>query len=656
MPSLLNALIAASMAILTYADSLAEVEHIVLFMQENRAFDHYFGTMTGVRGFKDPNVQVNSDGRSVFFQKVNPFLSNDTDFLLPWYVAAEGGEFINGTQCMTAGSNGWAENHAALASGQNDLWVEANMPQSWGHFRRSDIPVHFAIAEGWTVGDMYQQGVIASTNPNRVIWQTGSIAVSGGNVNTTQGPVLDNNETPGCSRLTMRLENGTEIDSPQNYSCFPYDWKTLPEYLEDAGISWKEYQAFDNFGDNPLPSFVFWQNLADNNATSELAQRGLAMNGGGNWQGGLDLLKKQASEGSLPAVSFYIGPAELSEHPPYRPIDGGWLQKEVVNAIVNSPKYNKTILIISFDETGGWGDHVIPFTSPENTPGEWIINPFTGQPAPTGPGFRLPFTVVSPWTRGGVVFTEPADHISQTLFLEQWAAARGTPFTNTQINDWRREHMSNLTNMFDFENPDYSAAPLPDTPPPHTDPLTSLLDGDVFCENTFAEYIQPPIPYGQQIQADSLFTETGFKIVRGSLTEGRYLVIESSTKNLALSSNDSSLGTSAATNDKFNTPSQRFVIHATDPKLATGKSFRISSATSVANANATATNATTSFLNANLQFGSVNSSAVFNITYGGGGIYNFLETESGGFLSLGDNGTPSLGREAEAFKIFSISF
>ncbi|KAJ3995822.1 phosphoesterase family-domain-containing protein [Lentinula boryana] len=512
------------------------------------------------------------------------------------------------------------------------------MPQSWGHFRRSDIPVHFAIAEGWTVGDMYQQGVIASTNPNRVIWQTGTVAASGGNVNTTQGPVLDNNETPGCSRLTMRLENGTEIDSPQEYSCFPYDWKTLPEYLEDAGISWKEYQAFDNFGDNPLPSFVFWQNLADNNATSELAQRGLAMNGGGNWQGGLDLLKKQASEGSLPAVSFYIGPAELSEHPPYRPIDGGWLQKEVVNAIVNSPKYNKTILIISFDETGGWGDHVIPFTSPENTPGEWIINPFTGQPAPTGPGFRLPFTVVSPWTRGGVVFTEPADHISQTLFLEQWAAARGTPFTNTQINDWRREHMSNLTNMFDFENPDYSAAPLPDTPPPHTDPLTSLLDGDVFCENTFAGYIQPPVPYGQQIQADSLFTETGFKI------------------NLALSSNDSSLGTSAATNDKFNTPSQRFVIHATDPKLATGKSFRISSATSVANANATATNATTSFLNANLQFGSVNSSAVFNITYGGGGIYNFLETESGGLLSLGDDGTPLLGRAAEAFKIFSISF
>ncbi|KAJ3824170.1 non-hemolytic phospholipase C precursor [Lentinula raphanica] len=633
MRSLSGTILFTSLVFRAYADSLAEVEHIVLFMQENRAFDHYFGTMAGVRGFKDPNVQIDPDGRSVFFQQVNSFLSNDTDFLLPWYLAAEGGDFINGTQCMTAGSNGWAENHAALASGQNASSFEfrrANTPQSWGHFRRSDIPVHFAIAEGWAVGDMYQQGVIASTDPNRIIWQSGSIGVPGGNVNTTQGPVLDNNESPGCSRLTMRLENGTEIDSLQDY-----------KYLEDAGISWKEFQAVDNFDNNPLPKFVFWQDLASNNATMIYSHFLLPS---------LKLTIRVLCRGTLPAVSFYIGPAELNEHPPHRPIDGGWVQKELVNAIVNSPKYNKTILMISFDESGGWGDHVVPFTSPQNTPGEWITNPFTGQPAPTGPGFRLPFTVISPWTRGGVVFTEPADHISQTLFLEQWAAARGTPFTNTQINDWRREHMSNLTNMFDFEHPDYSAAPLPHTPPPHTDPLTSLLDGDVFCENTFAGHVQPPVPYGQQSQTDALFTETGFKVVRGSLTEGRYLVIESNTKNLALSFNDSSLGTSVPTDIEFDTPSQRFVIHATDPQVATGKSFMISSAASAVNTTAAP------FLNADLQFGSVNSSAVFNITYEGGGVYKFLEGESGEFLTLGDDGVPALGGEGEAFMIFSVSF
>ncbi|KIK54164.1 hypothetical protein GYMLUDRAFT_264775 [Collybiopsis luxurians FD-317 M1] len=649
LPSVLLAVFLARPAL---ADSLAEVEHIILFMQENRAFDHYFGSMAGVRGFKDPNVQVNSDGRSVYFQKVNPFLSNVTDFLLPWYLAAEGGEFINGTQCMAAGSNAWGENHAALASGQN---AKANRPQSWGHFRRSDLPVQFAVSEGWTIGDMYQQGVISDTDPNRVIWQTGSIAIPGGNVNSTQGPVLDNNATPGCSRLTLRLENGTVLESAQNYTCFPFDWKTLPEYLEDAGISWKEFQAFDNFGDNPLPLFKFWQDIADNDPTGELAQKGLAMNGGGNWQGGLDLLKKQAAEGTLPAVSFYIGPAELSEHPSYRPVDGGWLWREMVEAVVNSPKYNKTILIISYDETGGWGDHVVPFTSPEGTPGEWITNPFTGQLAPTGPGFRVPFAVISPWSRGGIVFTEPADHTSQTLFLEEWAAARGTPFKNTQINDWRREHMSNLLNMFDFEHPDYSTVSIPEVPPPHTDPLTSLLDGDVFCEQAFAGFVEAPIPYGKQTPQDSLFTETGFKTVRGSITEGRYLVIESSHNNLALSFSGSSLSTSPATSEKFNTPSQRFVIHATDPTMATENTFRISSAAFVADATNPA-NATTPFLDNNLRFGSINSSAVFDITYEGGGVYNIKESASGKPLSLSNKGVPSLGGTAEDFNIFSVSF
>lgn len=125
--------------------------------------------------------------------------------------------------------------------------------------------------------------------------------------------------------------------------------------------------------------------------------------------------------------------------------------------------------------------------------------------------------------------------------------------------------------------------------------------------------------------------------------------------NLALSSDGSSLGTSASTVDKFTTPSQRFVIHATDPTIASAKSFRIASAALVADAIAIA-NYTTPFLNSNLQFGSVNSSAVFNITYEGAGVYRFMENESGKFLGLKDNGAPTLGTEAGNFNIFSVSF
>jgi phospholipase C len=54
--------------------SLSSIEHVILFMQENRAFDHYYGTMAGVRGFADPNAQINPDGNSVFYQLVRPEL------------------------------------------------------------------------------------------------------------------------------------------------------------------------------------------------------------------------------------------------------------------------------------------------------------------------------------------------------------------------------------------------------------------------------------------------------------------------------------------------------------------------------------------------------------------------------------------------------
>lgn len=69
-------------------------------------------------------------------------------------------------------------------------------------------------------------------------------------------------------------------------------------------------------------------------------------------------------------------------------------------------------------ETGGWGDHVTPFHSPRGTAGEWIEDPYGAvNYTYTGPGFRVPFTIISPWTRGGHVFTEHADHTSQILFM-----------------------------------------------------------------------------------------------------------------------------------------------------------------------------------------------------------------------------------------------
>lgn len=138
-------LAALATASAVYAGSIVDIEHVVLFMQENRAFDHYFGTMAGVRGFSDPNVQRNN-GTPVWYQVVNASLSNATTSLLPFYLNYLGGTWEEATQCMEAGSNGWDANHDALNGDLNNHWAIGNTPWSWGYFTRKEVPNHFAIA------------------------------------------------------------------------------------------------------------------------------------------------------------------------------------------------------------------------------------------------------------------------------------------------------------------------------------------------------------------------------------------------------------------------------------------------------------------------------------------------------------------------------
>jgi phospholipase C len=94
--------------------------------------------MAGVRGFADPNVQVNSDGKPVWEQAVNSALTTNASYLLPWYLNYEGGDYPEATQCMIAGDNGWKDNHAALNGGLNNHWATNNTPWSWGHFQRQE--------------------------------------------------------------------------------------------------------------------------------------------------------------------------------------------------------------------------------------------------------------------------------------------------------------------------------------------------------------------------------------------------------------------------------------------------------------------------------------------------------------------------------------
>ena len=121
--------------------------------------------------------------------------------------------------------------------------------------------------------------------------------------------------------------------------CFPFSWKTFAEYLEDAGVSWQVYQDTDNYGDDALGSFTQFMNAP---ADSPLTIKG-------NSYPGLQKFYDDAMNGSLPLVSWIVGPAELSEHNPYMPKDGAWLIQQILNAVTNGKSAEDTALFIMYD-------------------------------------------------------------------------------------------------------------------------------------------------------------------------------------------------------------------------------------------------------------------------------------------------------------------
>ena len=634
--ALLQLVAAAALPVSAASGSLKDVKHVVLFMQENRAFDHYFGTMAGVRGFGDPNVHISKNThKPMWHQPVDDSLEgpkppSHVKELLPWYLNHQGGDWSDRTQCMIAGSNDWIANHAAWNHGQYDRWVRNNTPYSIGYYRREDLPLHFKLAESFLVGDAYHESVISSTDPNRITWLTGTINTNtsevGGHPRKLGGPVIDNTRSPGCSK--------TDVGAPM--TCNPKRWKTVPEYLMEAGITFQFYQDHDNFGCDPLVQFQQYKDAAKKK--EELARRGTSYPG-------LEKFYQDAHEGKLPEVSYVVPPTDLSEHPPYTPRDGAWLQRKVAHAVMHGKAWNNTVYILSYDETGGWADHVMSPHAPRDEPGEWMLDPYNhtfGQ-APTGPGFRLPFYIISPWTRNGGVFTEHSAHESQILFLEEWAKATGRPFRSKEMNRWRRAQLSNLVNAFDFSKHDTSVPDMPVTPETSRDPLTGTYNGVVTCLARYAGFVLPSIPYGKQSLKELQSVEKGYKPMRGTPTEGRHVALESGKYALTKRGNKVVAGKKTP---QHNNRDQLFVLHAVG-SAPRDLRFRISTSTFQ-------DGKTGQYITQQLGLSdNKEDGAIFTIFYENGS-YSLENTQTHQHLSL-KNGKAALQNDEASFSFFSVT-
>ncbi|MFC7185268.1 phosphocholine-specific phospholipase C [Kitasatospora paranensis] len=421
---------AAVAANLSTTGTLADARHVVILMQENRSFDHYFGMLKGVRGFADRSAIQVAGGYSVFNQP------NGLGRQYPWQFSATkpagGADAERLAQCNGDLSHAWSDQHKAWNGGKLDSWVAAKgNVRTLGYLTRADIPFHYALADNWTVNDAYFCSVLSATGPNRTYHWSGMIDPAG----TAGGPAYDGGDESGLR------------------------WQTYAEALENAGVSWKVYQnAADNYGDNALAYFT---QFASAPAGSALAVKGMGSVPKTTGRTPDDIaaaIRADVLAGTLPQVSWIVADQASSEHPYATPADGAHFVHMVMDALnADTDVFNSTVLFLNYDENDGFFDHVPPPAAPAGTAGEFYNGTNIGL------GFRVPLIAVSPWTRGGWVSSEVCDHTSVLRFLERWTAALGKPANCVNISAWRRKVCGDLTGMFDFANPVYGLPALPDT-------------------------------------------------------------------------------------------------------------------------------------------------------------------------------------------------
>ena len=331
-----------------WSGTIRDMKHVVILMQENRSFDHYFGTLRGVRGFGDKQLLTYANGTSVFAQPDKG--RTDLGYLLPYNLTDQ----VDGDL-----DHSWAGDHAARNGGLWNNWVAAKTEETMGYFTRNEIPFQYALADAFTICDGYHQSTMGPTSPNRMYLWTGT---SSGFITNPDDYTVDFGPDAGTAEVA-----------------------TYPELLQKAGISWRVYtnnQVGDSgdfpdfflgdFGDNPL---WFYQQYNTTNSrdggTGVLATRGAVT----PWQTDagapalgkthaayvLSSFIKDVKAGTLPQVSRIVAPAGYSEHPSFTPDFGAHYVNTVLQTLFANPGlWKNTALFVTYDEHDGFFDHQLP--------------------------------------------------------------------------------------------------------------------------------------------------------------------------------------------------------------------------------------------------------------------------------------------------------
>jgi phospholipase C len=347
-------------------DTMPGVQHIVVLMMENHSFDNFFGMLGRGDGFT-----LNGKGLP---NAANPYPNGQTQhaFRMP-------------TTCQLSGtpSQEWLASHVAYNNGHNDGFVSAPISSTdstivggvaMGYWTGEDLPFTYSLASTFPIGDRWFCSLLGQTDPNRRYLIAG----------TSAGMTDDG----GLSEALIPL---------------PAPAGTIFNLLDNHGISWENYVASYPTGATPE---LFLANDLIPEALHHTS---------------LDEFFTAAANGTLPSFSFLDPDYDTqSQENPQNIVVGEALLAQVVHALGSSPLWEKTILLVMYDEHGGSFDHVPPPIAippdgipPIVQPGEHRYEGFARY------GFRVPSVIVSPYAKRDHVSHAIYDHTSVLAFVER---------------------------------------------------------------------------------------------------------------------------------------------------------------------------------------------------------------------------------------------
>ena len=398
-------------------DTLPKIEHILVLMMENHSYDNYLGMLGRAPGQRPrgDGFRIGANGQPT---ATNRYADGSIQhaFHMP-------------TTCQLPSkpSQEWQDSHIQYDNGRNDGFVVSSSgPVAMGYWTQVDLPWAYSLAGTFPLADRWFCSLLGQTYPNR------RYLLAATSVGMTDDVVPEVALTPA--------PNGTIYDR-----------------LDAYGISWRNY-----YSNLPPTSFLFPVEAAANEPKIVPISQFFA----------------DAQSGSLPGFAI-IDPdfSHTSEENPQDIVRGEVFASQVVDAVMNSPAWGRTLLVWTFDEHGGYYDHVPPPVAiapdaipPLVQPGQSTYDGFARY------GFRVPAVVVSPWAKRNHVTSTVHDHTSILAMVERkW---------NLPAMTLRDANAAGLYDFLDLRRPQFAEPPTLAAP--------AAGPAQLACEATGPGQIPPP--------------------------------------------------------------------------------------------------------------------------------------------------------------------